>query len=405
LKKNNIILQRTANEKIAHGALTNSKRPECLLEGVYPTHISDAYKCYLNDVDGNRYIDFICGLGTNLFGYGNYKIIEAVKKMIDTGGSVFSLASGMEVIFAEKFIDEHPFIDRVRFLKSGSEGCSAAIRIARAYTGRSLVLTEGYHGWHDDFVQITPPAVGVAPNNQMGILTDLSLAKIKKPAAIIIEPVNLEFNSERIAWLQKLRDICDEHKICLIYDETITAYRFKAGSVAKATNIYPDLWIGGKAIGGGYPLSVVGGKKDVMEASYFVSSTWAGDRIPFAAGIASIELMHNNFKSDDLWNYGSVFLERFNKISSDVKIHGYPTRGVFKYSSLKYQALFMQEMCKAGILIGPSWFYNKFLHEEMDHVISCACEIDRKIRNSYVKLEGKPPVSPFSKKVRECSKT
>jgi glutamate-1-semialdehyde aminotransferase len=396
------ILQRTSNEKIAHGALTNSKRPACLIEGVYPTHIKDAYKCYLNDVDGNRYIDFICGLGTNLFGYGNIEISNAVKKVVESGGSVFSLASDLEVRFAERFIDEHPFIDRVRFLKSGSEGCSAAIRIARAFTGKKKILSEGYHGWHDDFVQLTPPALGVAPNGETDNLAPGALPTQNRDlAGIIIEPVNLEFNNQRIEWLQKIREYCDKTKTVLIYDETITAYRFKEGSVAKATNIYPDLWVGGKAVAGGYPLSVIGGNKDVMEASYFVSSTWAGDRLAFSAGDKCIDLLHGAYKSNDIWNYGSVFQERFNKISPFVKLVGYPTRGVFKYSSEKYQALFMQEMCKAGILIGPSWFYNRYLHDEIDHVISCACEIDRKIRNSYVKLEGKPPRSPFAKKVRD----
>ena len=326
----------------------------------------------------------------------------SVKKAINEGGSVFSLASDTEVFFAQRFIDEHPFIDRVRFLKSGSEGCTAAIRIARAFTGKSLVFSEGYHGWHDDFTQLTPPAIGVVPNSGMRKLSSLNDLETYRPAAVIIEPVILEFNNDRIEWLQKLRDICDKNKIILIYDETITAYRFKDSSVASATNIYPDLWVGGKAIAGGYPLSVVGGKADVMEASYFVSSTWAGDRIPFYAGLTCIDLLHDNFKPNDLWNYGSLFLERFNNLSHDVKITGYPTRGIFKYSSDKYQALFMQEMCKAGILIGPSWFYNKYLHEEMDHVISCAAQIDRKIRNSNVKLLGKYPALPFSTKVRNA---
>jgi glutamate-1-semialdehyde aminotransferase len=400
---NNIQLNREAHEHIAHGALTNSKRPAALVKGVYPTHMERGYGATLFDVDGKRYTDFICGLGTNLFGYANPAITTAVTRVMMSGGSVFSLGSREEVVFARRIKEVFPFLDLVRFLKTGSEGCSAAVRIARAFTGRKKILSAHYHGWSDQFVSLTPPAIGVNEDPNIDRLTTHYLydeAKIKDYAAIIIEPVVTEADDLQRAALHQIREACTKSGTLLIFDETITAYRFPEYSVARHFNILPDLWIGGKAIGGGLPLSVVGGRKDVMETDYFVSSTWAGDRLALAAGCAAIDLLHGDFSPETLWVYGEEFLSRFNAISPNVQIEGYPTRGVFKYSSPVYKTLFMQEMCKAGILIGPSWFYNKFLHDEIQNVISIATAVVKKINGGTARIEGEPPASPFAEKVR-----
>jgi glutamate-1-semialdehyde aminotransferase len=396
---NNINMNKRALESIAHGALTNSKRPSTFVEGVYPSHISQAFKCYLHDVDGNRYIDFVCGLGTNLFGYANPEICRSVTRALQSGNSVYSLASREEVEYAEKVKEIFPFIERLRFLKTGSEGCSAAVRIARAFTGRDRVLQQGYSGWHDQFVSLTPPAKGIVDNFNIETLEDIR--EPEQIAAIILEPVITSMSSERVVFLQALRELCTKAGIVLIFDETITAYRFPEYSVAKYLNILPDLWIGGKAVGGGLPISIVGGRKGVMEADYFVSSTWGGDRLACVAGLTAIDLIYNDFKVDELWTLGRQFLDNFNSISEEVKIEGYPTRGVFKYKSESYKALFMQELCKAGVLIGPSWFYNKHLHVEMDNVLSIVKTVDKKIKAGEVRLEGKPPQSPFAERVRK----
>ena len=399
-KRMNVI----AEENIAHGALTNSKRPSCFVKGVYPTHIQSGYKCYLRDVDGNEYIDYICGLGTNLFGYANPDIRRAVEQSLLSGGSAFSLSSKDEVTFADRFVDEFPFIEKVRFLKSGSEGCAAAVRIARAYTGRFPVFSYGYHGWTDEFTALTPPAEGCPPANYMrGILLEgEDDFGGPPPAAVILEPVITDNSKEHIEKLKKIRESCDKHGIVLIYDETITAYRYKEGSVAKCYNILPDLWVAGKAIAGGLPLSVVGGRADIMESDYFVSSTWAGDRLAIAAASKSIDLIHSDFEPNQLWEYGGEFLRKFNDIDRCVQIEGYPTRGVFKYASEMWKHLFMQGMCESGVLIGPSWFYNKWLHAEMDNVIGIAKGVIKKLKENGIQPRGESPVSPFAERVRNA---
>ncbi len=136
-----------------------------------------------------------------------------------------------------------------------------------------------------------------------------------------------------------------------------------------------------------------------------VSSTWAGDRVAIAAGMAANRLIHTDFfNPENLWLYGSEFCEKFNQLSKYVKIEGYPTRGRFDYSVRFFQSLFMQEMALAGVLIGPSWFYNIFLHQEMENVLDIAKTIIKKIQNGNVKLKGIPPVSPFAERVRNADK-
>lgn len=406
MKYESIEANKRASQSIAHGALTNSKRPSCFVKGVYPTHLKGGSKCYLTDVDGNKYIDYICGLGTNLFGYSNNEIRQAVRSALEEGGVVYSLSSIDEVIYAETLKQTFPFLERVRFLKDGSSGCSAAIKMARAHTGRKIVLSEGYHGWHDDFVQLTEPAKGVIRDEMtLHYNDDLHEKFLEKVAAIIIEPVILDASTKRQVWLQKLREKCNKSGTILIYDETITAFRFPQYCVARHFNVIPDLWIAGKALAGGFPISVVGGRQDVMEADYFVSSTWAGDRVAIAAGITANRLIHTDyFGPENLWLFGSEFCDKFNALSKNVQIEGYPTRGRFVYKNKFFQPLFMQEMALAGVLIGPSWFYNIFLHQEMQNVLDISKAIIKKIENGMVKLKGIPPVSPFAERVRNADK-
>jgi glutamate-1-semialdehyde 2,1-aminomutase len=275
--------QQRASQSIAHSALTNSKRPSCFVNGVYPTHVKRGYDCFLWDASGKRYVDFVCALGTNLFGYANRAINEAVMSQL-ANGALYSLSSTLEIEFAEMFLNYMPFAERVRVLKSGSEGCSAAIRIARAATGRGMVLSDGYHGWHDEVVSLTKPATGVSPafyrewdisfySREPSIFAEIDLSQsLASVAAIIVEPVITDFSNERIQYLHALRKKCDEVGAVLIFDETITGLRFPKLSVAAWSGVYPDIIIMGKALANGLPISVVAGRKEVMEADYFVSS-------------------------------------------------------------------------------------------------------------------------------------
>lgn len=396
------LLDRESREIIAHGALTNSKRPETFVKGVYPTHLVRSRGCKVTDTMGNEYIDFICALGTNLVGYSNEKVRRTIESALQAGIS-FSLSTTVEITLGRLIKDMFPFVERMRFLKTGSEGCSAAVRIARAFTGRLDVLSQHYHGWHDEFVSLTPPANGVPAHHSIRVLS--SLDQITHTiAAVIIEPIVTELTDERMAYLRALREKCTETGTVLIFDETITALRFPKLSASAHCGVTPDLIVFGKALGGGLPLSCVGGKSSIMDADYFVSSTFAGETLSLHAAIAVLSLLKHGgaYSIETLWSQGTQFQKKFNEITKGItQIEGYPTRGVFSKKEPKKLALFFQEAAKAGILFGPSFFLCFSHVPEFDSVLSAVKDISERINRGECELEGKMPETPFSQKTRE----
>lgn len=385
---------------IAQGALTNSKRPESFIGGVYPTHLAKGYGCMVEDPKGNKYVDYICGLGTNLIGYGDSLItVGAVKALVE--GSCLSLSSVMELTYAEKIKEIFPGIEMMKILKTGTEAAMAALRIARAYTGRKHVLSDGYHGHGDEFISLTPPHMGVNESSFIEKLNTLDQIN-GDVAAVIIEPIKTDYSPTRIKFLVQLKAKCAQKGVVLIFDEIITGFRWPQFCVSNFYQIQPDLILLGKAAGNGFPISIVGGKKEIMEgAEYFVSSTFAGDRVAMAASLEVIKLLQTKNRLEFLWDKGFDFCQSFNGVAKDiVTLEGYPTRGIFT-GDVKKKALFFQESVKAGILFGPSWFFNFPLVGKTEEVIHALRDIFYKIKNNMVKLEGAMPVSPFAQKVRE----
>lgn len=393
---------RRAQDSIAHGALTNSKRPECFVFGEYPTHLKSGDGCFVKDTQGNSYIDFVCGLGANLLGYNVRSIREAIEREIGNGVSL-SLSSTLEVEFAEKFKEVFPFADRIRILKSGSEGCSAAIRIARATTGRDHVHTEGYNGWHDEFLSQTPPAHGVPRYDRK--ISRMGGGWMTEVAAVIIEPVITDYSSSRVMELQRLRAQCDASGTVLIFDETITGLRFPGNSYAQYIGIIPDIIVTGKALANGMPISVVGGKKEIMESDYFVSSTFAGERLTLASAIETLRLIQTDYPVSNIWEQAQMFMDAFNAIAPDVvKIVGYPTRGIWQSRDDETKALFMQESVRAGILVGPSYFWCQPHADLRFEIVKTFTSILTRIKNGEVKLDGEIPKRPFTETVRKMAR-
>lgn len=398
-------LEFRASKCVAQGALTNSKRPSSFVRGVYPTHLRAGSGAYVFCGEtGKRYIDFICGLGSNFFGYGNLHIGKVITSAYATGANL-SLGSTIEIDAAEMVKVRFPWVSRVKFLKTGSEACLAAIRIARVATGREEVLSEGYHGWHDPFVSIVEPGAGVF--KPQGVQKFSGLDQITaQTAAVILEPVITDFSPARVEFLSSLRKKCSEVGAMLIFDEVITGYRWPQLSVSKWSGITPDLICLGKAIGGGLALSAVGGvdAHAMDDTRYFVSSTFAGDRLALSAFIEVNKLLKTSeYDLEDLWMRSQLFIDELNKVAAGVvTFEGYPTRGVLSGDPLS-KALFMQECCKAGLLFGASYFIG-FQHRELMHeVTSIVKNVCLKIKMGHVALEGELPESPFAQKMREKS--
>lgn len=391
---------RRAHTSIAQGSLTNSKRVETLIKGVTPTHCTHGDGPYLFGVDGKKYIDFCCANGTNLFGYGNQQIKKAIEAQLNKGW-LYSLGSKSEVESAEQLKVILPFVRKIRFLKTGSEACVAAVRIARAHTGRDKILSSGYHGWSDDFVSLSQPAHGVPKRNSIESFTSMDQIR-SDVAAVIVEPIMTEDSQKRREWLIELIRKCKVNGTLVIFDEVITGFRWPQFTFSKESGIHPDIICLGKAIGSGLPLAVVGLAEHVGDNSeWFVSSTTAGELISLSVMRETIKMLNNRYKIDELWKDGKWFLDDFNAIWPEkLVIEGYPTRGVFKGNDM-VKALFWQECHKAGILFGPSWFYG-FQHIGLRAgVISTCKDILQKIKLGTVRLEGEMPASPFAEKVRQ----
>jgi glutamate-1-semialdehyde aminotransferase len=400
-KTNSQVYEGPLKDVIAHGALVNSKRAESYVYGPYPTVAKRATGARFWDHNDKQYIDYVCGLGTMYFGYGNRNITAAMANQMNNG-VLFSVESQNVIEAGNDLRNIFTHCDRMRFLKSGSDGCSAAVRIARAFTGRYNILSDGYHGMADIFTSLTPPAIGCPPKENLHIQQLMNLDQIDSTvAAIIIEPIILDYSQDRIDYLYRLRDKCKKTGTLLIFDETITAYRWRDYSVARDINLRPDLSVQGKCLANGMPISMVGGRKDVMEADYFISTSFAGEAVTLAAVIECAKLVRNAFSPNALWEKGREFLDLFNSIDPKViRIEGYPTRGVLRASDDLTKAIFMEQCVEAGVFFGPSWFYSHDVHYFKDEVIKICRGVVSKIKRG-TKLKGKMPSSPFASKVRK----
>lgn len=390
-----------AKESIAQISLTNSKHPESHIEGVYPTHVVKGRGGSLLDEHGNWYVDYICGLGTNLLGYTDNILRNEILASLDSGNCL-SFPAHHEIEAAELLKCMFPFSELVKFVKTGTEACMAAIRIARVATGRMRVLSEGYHGWSDPFVSLVAPAAGVPSPLAIESFTDLSQID-NTIAAVIVEPVMLDYSEKRKEWLTQLRAQCTNHGVVLIFDEIITGFRFEKYSVTNAWGVIPDLICLGKAMGNGFPISCVAGKKSIMDTrQYFVSGTFAGEHTGLVAAkcvmsqllkgrVALPELIADALRARKEW------ASHLDKIG--ISLVGYPMRGAFE-GDLEVKAQFFSECAKRRVLFGPSFFWclpHQNHRPVTDVTVASVCS---DIKAGKIPVPAKLPRSAFAAKAR-----
>lgn len=383
-----------AKKIIPGGTQLLSKRPEQFLPGKWPAYYSKAKGCEVWDLDGNHYYDTcIMGVGANAQGYANDEIdaaaIEAIKN-----GSMCTLNAPEEVLLAEKLIELHPWAADVRYAKTGGEAMAMATRIARAKTGKDIVLVCGYHGWHDwylaaNLVKGDPLAdvhlKGLAPagvprgmagtnlifhyNNyeEFEKLMDDNIGKI---AAVIMEPVRNHIPEND--FLKKIRKKTEEENVVLIFDEITAGFRLCAGGSHLKFGVNPDIAVFAKAMTNGYPMSAVIGRKEVMNAAQdtFISSTFFTERIGLAATLKSIECYQKYHVEEYLNAIGEKVQKTWRRIAGDhnvkINIMGiYPLSHFdFDYDdSLYYKTYFTQEMLGEGFL-AANGFYMSTAHTD-----------------------------------------
>ena len=283
---------RRAESSIPLGSQTFSKSRTQYPVGISPLYALKAKGAYIWDLDGNKYIDYVSALACVTLGYGDKGVERAIKKQLASGISM-SLPGKLEAIVAEKMIGMIPSAEKVRFGKNGTDATSAAIRLARAYTGRDHILVCGYHGWQDWYIASTTRDKGIpkstrALTHKFGYNDIDSLKKLEKKfenkiAAVIIEPMNIHWPANN--FLQDIREFCTQKGIVLVFDETITGFRFANGGAQELFDVIPDLSTFGKGMANGMPISAIVGKSEIMDEmeNIFFSGTFGGELLSLAA--------------------------------------------------------------------------------------------------------------------------
>ena len=373
-------LYNKAKKIIPGGTHLFSKRPEIFLPDFWPSYFYKTKDCYVWDLDGKKYTDMShMGVGTNSLGYSNNKVDSAVRKTVDKG-NMSTLNCPEEVKLAEKLIELHDWADMVRFARTGGEANAIAVRIARAASGRDKIAVCGYHGWHDWYLSaninndgnlndhllpgLNPLGVPKALSKTILPFTYNKIDEIKKIveqnsdlAAIKMEVVRS--HPPKKNYLQKIRRICDDKNIILIFDECTSGFRETYGGVHKKYGVNPDLCMFGKALGNGYAITSVIGKREIMESAQktFISSTFWTERIGPTAALATLKEMKKIKSWDFISNQGKLlkkkWIEMAENLGLDFEVSGLDALASFRINSnnwLKYKTFITQSMLENNFL-------------------------------------------------------
>lgn len=289
--------------------------------GLNPIVIASAKASELTDIDGNKYIDYVSSWGASILGAADDRVIEAVKKACENGLS-YGAPTKNEYILADLIVKAVPAIEKVRMVSSGTEAVMSAIRVARGYTNKEMIVKfKGcYHGHSDGLlVKAGSGAMTTAVSDSAGVINDYAkntlvasyndeakLIELMEKfgdniAAVIVEPVaaNMGVVAPKAGFLKFLRDICDKYKSLLIFDEVITGFRVSYSGAGAYYNVKPDMVTLGKIVGGGMPLAAYGGRKDIMDmvspvGKVYQAGTLSGNPIAVTAGIETLNILKEN---------------------------------------------------------------------------------------------------------------
>jgi glutamate-1-semialdehyde 2,1-aminomutase len=422
--------------KIMPGGHSNLRAPV----GVKPLFATRGEGAHLWDVDGNEYIDFMCGAGPGIFGFSNQEYIQALKNQLDT---LYYLISGaaqtpMEIELAEKFVQYVLCAEKVRFCLSGTEAVQLAIRLARAYTKRRYFIRfEGhYHGWLDNVlgglvsddpvnkpfsVESDLDPVGTEgrdpaafeqsfklPWNDIEVLEKVLEKYGEEVAMVLMEPIlcNSGCCPPRLGYLEKVRELCTKYGIVLCFDEVITGFRVGLNCAQGLFGVTPDITTFGKALAGGVPMGAVAGKKEILDLLFtrrvIGAGTFNGYPLGTAASLASLKILEKD---------NSAYYRKVDKLQGRLmaglkeiaKRRGIPVliqgpRGVFYYqfinreiaysprdlkeADIEKQNRFRTILAEEGILImwGGRWYVSGALTEaDVDKTLECVDRVMGKL--------------------------
>lgn len=379
-------LFKRAGKVIPLASQTFSKSHIQYPQGQAPLFLSHGRGGRVWDVDGNEFVDMVGGLLPIVLGYNDPDVDGAIRQQLNRG-ITFSLACELETELAERLVEIIPCAEMVRFGKNGSDATSAAIRIARAATGRDHVAVCGYHGWQDWYIGSTTRNKGVPkatramthpfPFNDLDALHALFREHDGGIAAVIMEPMNVAEPDD--GYFEDVRKLAHDKGALFIFDEIITGFRYALGGAQELFGVTPDLATFGKAMGNGMPVSAVVGRADLMAEmeEIFFSSTFGGEALSLAAAIATIDKMRREPVIETLWRSGSTLKEGVEKrigehgLADSLSVCGKPPWTLLAIGDHPeagkdaIRTLFIGEMLNAGILIQGSHNLS-YAHEDHD---------------------------------------
>jgi glutamate-1-semialdehyde 2,1-aminomutase len=361
---------------------TLAKGPGQYVGGVAPKYLQRGKGSHVWDVDGNEFIDFSMAIGPLSLGYRYPVVDRAIREQLEDG-ITFSMMHPLEVEVAELIRDTVPNAEMVRYSKTGADVTSAAVRLARAFTGRSKVICCGYHGWHDWYISVTNRAQGVpTPVRDLTSSFDYNdMASVHAlldddTACAILEP--MIFDEPRHGFLQELHAACRKNGTLLIFDEMWTGFRFALGGAQEHFGVHADLMCYSKAIANGMPLAVLAGRAEVMrlcETDIFFYTTFGGEALSLAAAKATIQVLRDHDVPSYLERQGRVLRDGYNALARELDMPytqaiGAACRSLVTFDSkagdpLDMKSLVQQELFARGILW--SGFHNmSFSHTDDD---------------------------------------
>jgi len=394
-------------QKVIPGGV-NSPVRACKSVGCDPLFVKKALGSKIIDVDNNEFIDFVCSWGPMILGHNHPKVVSAIQQALENGTS-YGAPTPLEIELAEMVISAYPAMDMVRFVSSGTEATMSAIRLARGYTGKKVVVKfDGcYHGHADSFlVQAGSGVITLGIPGSPGVPDDIVKNTVSIPyndfetlektltdesleiACVIIEPVagNMGVVPPAEGFLKKLRELTAQHNIVLIFDEVINGFRLALGGAQRRFSIAPDMTCLGKIIGGGLPVGAYGGKKEIMsqiapEGPVYQAGTLSGNPLAMAAGIATLQLLGEpgfydrlETKADsfagemqmlaDKYLPGETTLNRVGSMMTTFFTEGpvVDFKSAMKSDTKRY-GRFFREMLMSGIWLAPSQFEAAFISD------------------------------------------
>jgi len=385
--RNGLTLYKYAKKIIPGGTTLFSKRSELHLPNKWPAYFTKAKESDVWDLNGKKYFDMFCAVGTSILGYSNFNINKSISRTI-LKGNMTSLNCAEEVTLAKEILKHHSWASMAKFTRGGGEANAVAIRIARSNTERKNVAFCGYHGWHDWYLSANLNSKKNLDQHLMsGLNYDgmhenlkntsfpfpyndfkylLKLIKKKNIGIIKMEVMrNIHPNNN---FLKNIKNICNKKKIILIFDECTTGYRENMGGIHLKFKVEPDIAIFGKALGSGYAINAIIGKKLIMKKAEntFISSTFWGERVGYVAALSSIKEFQRLNAFNIVENNGNYIKEIWFKLSKKhnvpIKIMGTNAIPSFEFMNnhLRYKTYLTQEMLKEKILATNLVYVNIF---------------------------------------------